>query len=82
MKIHLLLPVIAAIIFPSAGLAEVGDPTPPQAVIAGEVENPGRFDLAKASTLGEIFSIITKPLAMGDTKRISVYHDGTRRDDE
>jgi hypothetical protein len=48
--------------------------------VAGEVENPGRFELAKAATLSAIFSEVAKPLAWGQTGRIRVYRNGTRRD--
>lgn len=79
-EMRILTPAIIALMLPSISFAEVGDTASPQATIAGEVENPGRFELSKAATLSAIFSEITKPLAMGTTSRIRIYRNGTRRD--
>jgi len=81
MKTRLLLPAIVSLMFLSPrGLAEEGIRHTPLAIVAGEVENPGHFDLSKAATLGAIFTRITKPLAMGNTGRIRLYRNGTLRD--
>jgi len=73
------LPVIITLLLSSRCFAEDDITASPQATIAGEVKNPGRFELAKAATLNEIFTKITKPLGMGATSRIWIYRDGACR---
>jgi hypothetical protein len=73
------LPVIVALVFPSGCFADANVVASPHATVAGEVENPGRFELTRAATLSAIFSDITKPLAMGATGRIRIYRNGTCR---
>jgi len=77
---RLVLPVIVALVLPSCCFADAGVAASPHATVAGEVENPGRFELTKAATLSAVFSEITKPLAIGATSRIRIYRNGTRRD--
>ena len=69
---RLVLPVIIALVLPSRSFADAGVDASPHATVAGEVENPGRFELAKAATLSAIFNQVTKPLAWGQTGRIRV----------
>jgi hypothetical protein len=51
----------------------------PQAIIAGEVETPTRFDIEKGSTLGAVFDHIAKPLPMGSTRMVLVSRNGKTR---
>lgn len=76
---RLLLLVILALQLPSKSFADGAPAALPQAAIAGEVETPARFELAKAATLGAIFSEVTKPLRMGATRRIRLYRNGACR---
>jgi hypothetical protein len=76
---RLVLPAIVAFLIPSGGFADAEDTASPRAVVAGEVENPGRFELTQADTLGAIFSRITTPLAMGSTQRIRIHRNGRIR---
>jgi len=81
MNIHLLhYGIVALLTILPRCWAEEGVRSTPQAIVAGEVENPGRFELTKAATISAIFSQVTKPFAMGDTSRIRHYRNGTRRD--
>ncbi len=77
---RLVLPFILSLLLQSSCFAEADVAAPPHATVAGEVENPGRFELTKAATLSAIFTVITKPLAMGATSRIRIFRNGTRRD--
>ncbi len=73
---RLILPFIIALLLPLRCFGELSPAASPQAIIAGEVVNPGRFELAKAATLSAIFSEITKPFAMGAKSRIRIYRNG------
>jgi len=70
---------MVAFVIPSSGFAAADVVASPHAVVAGEVENPGRFELTKADTLGAIFSRITTPRAMGATNRIRIHRNGRIR---